>query len=114
MRELREFRVHHEEMRHEGLAIAGVTRNEPAAIARWTERLRLPYPVLSDPAGEAGRALGVLRSVGIGAWKIEFHRRTTFLVDRLGTVSAVWRDVKVRGHARQVIAAARGLEQSRP
>lgn len=96
-------------MQSEGLAVAGVSRNEPEVIARWTRRLHLPYPMLSDPDGEAGRAMGVMRSVGIGSWKIEFHRRTTFLADANGVIAAVWREVKVRGHARQVIEAARLL-----
>lgn len=51
----------------------------------------------------------MVRAVGLGPWKLEFFRRTTFLIDAAGTVAAVWGDVKIRGHAAQVLAAAAAL-----
>jgi len=88
-----------------------VTRDKPSVNAAWAKRLRLPYPILSDVEGKAGRAFGVIRSVGVGSWKLEFFRRSTFLIDMHGVVSAVWRSVKVRGHAKEVMKVARALAQ---
>lgn len=65
--------------------------------------------MLSDPDGEAGNAFGVTRRLGIGAWKVEFFRRSTFLVDLHGVVAAVWGEVKIRGHAREIMALADAL-----
>jgi len=110
--ELREFRAHHKQLIAAGLSVVAVTRDRPEANAKQAGRLRLPYPVLSDTSGDVGRAFGVVRSVGIGPWQIEFFRRSTFLADIHGTVSAVWRDVKIRGHALKVMDVARAL--SRP
>jgi peroxiredoxin Q/BCP len=104
VRELREFRAHHEELRAAGLEVAGVSREPAEKNRRWTTRLDLPYPVLSDPEGEAAGHFGVVRRIGIGGWKVEFFRRSTFLIDTDGVVAAVWGDVKVRGHARDVLA----------
>jgi peroxiredoxin len=50
-----------------------------------------------------------VRRVGIGGWGVELFRRTTLLVDTRGIVAAVWSRVKVRGHAAEVLAAARRL-----
>jgi len=50
-----------------------------------------------------------MRRVGIGAWGIEFFRRSTFLVDREGVVAAVWGEVKVRGHVSEIITRAETL-----
>lgn len=109
MRELREFRVHHAEMRAAGLEVAGVSLDTLEAARRIAERLRLPYPLLSDPGRRAGDAFGVIHRVGLGGFRIELFRRTTFLVDLHGIVRAVWEKVKIRGHARDVMDVARGL-----
>ena len=89
--------------------VAAVTRDKPEVNHTWATRLRLPYPILSDVEGDAGRSFGVIRGVGVGSWKLEFFRRATFLIDMHGTVSAVWRSVKVRGHAEEVMKLARAL-----
>jgi len=92
--------------------VAGVNRDTVESNRRWVERLRLPYPVLSDRDSQAGDALGVVRRIGIGEWKLELFRRCTFLIDARGKIAAAWEDVKVRGHARQVLEAAQALERT--
>ena len=106
---MREFRAHYPELAAAGLEVAGVSLDSPESSRAWSERLRLPYPLLSDDSRAAGNAFGVVRRVGIGAWSVEFFRRTTFLVDFHGVVSAVWREVKIRGHALEVLRLAEVL-----
>lgn len=89
--------------------MAGVSRNTLEAHREWAARLRLPYPLLADPSLEAARALGLVHTLGLGGWNVELFRRSTLLVDTDGIVVAVWGKVKVRGHARQVLDAARAL-----
>ena len=112
MRELREFREHHDAYRAAGVSLAGVNADTVDGNRSWSERLKIDYPLLSDRDRTAARALGALRTVGIGSWKIELFRRSTFLVARDGVVSAVWGKVRVRGHARDVLEKARLLESS--
>ena len=112
MRELREFRVHHEEYLRAGLPFAGISLDGIETNRRWRARLELPYPLLADPERKACKAFGVLRRVGIAGWNVEFLERSTFLADRRGVISAVWGRVHVRGHATEVLAAARALESS--
>ena len=97
MRELREFRAHHSEFAAIGVAVAGVSRDSPPVNAWWSRRMHLPYPVLSDRDGDAGRAIGIVR-------------RSTLLVDRDGRIAATWTDVHARGHALVVLEAARRLD----
>jgi peroxiredoxin Q/BCP len=109
VRELREFRVLHDRFRDAGIAVAGVSLDSLESHRRWAERLRIPYPLLSDEEREAGRAFGILRRVGIGAWSLELLRRSTFLVDDAGKIAAVWSRVPRRGHAAEVFEVARVL-----
>jgi peroxiredoxin Q/BCP len=73
----------------------------------WIRRLRLPYPLLSDLDLSAGNALGLIRRIGIGEWRLELFRRTTLLVDAAGRMAMIWGQVKIRGHAADVLRAAR-------
>jgi peroxiredoxin Q/BCP len=117
VREAREFRVHHDEFVRDGVHVAGVTREPPAANLRWSERLQLPYPMLSDADGTVSRELRVTRQVNLGAWKLDLVRRSTLLVDPRGIIAAVWSRVHIRGHAAEVLAAARaanGLSRDSP
>jgi peroxiredoxin Q/BCP len=113
VRELREFRVHHDEFTREGIEVAGVARDPAESNRHWSERLRLPYPLLSDRDGAAGRAFHVARRLGIGGWSIELFRRTTFLIDERGEIAAAWVKVRVRGHAATVLEAARALGRAK-
>jgi nitroreductase len=58
--------------------------------------------MLSDPAGEAHRAFGVLKPGG-GA------QRATFLIDRVGVMRWRWPKVRVSGHAQEVLAHLEAL-----
>jgi peroxiredoxin Q/BCP len=109
VRELREFRVHHHEFVASGIAVAGVSRETVEANAKWAARLELPYPLLSDRDGAAGRALHAVRTLPVALWTIELMRRATYLIDTRGIVAATWTRVRIRGHAREVLEAARAL-----
>jgi len=92
------------------VAIAGVSTDSLESHQKWSKRLRIPFPLLSDPDRLAGHQLGLLRKLGVGGWSVELFRRATLLVDRAGNVAAAWTEVKIRGHAQQVLEAARALE----
>jgi len=107
--EMREFRAAHADFEAARVKVAGVTVDTLESCRRWAARLRLPFPLLSDSAREAGTACHVLRRVGLAGWNVEFFRRSTFLVDAEARVRAVWGDVAIRRHARAVLEAARAL-----
>ncbi len=113
MRELREFRERHDEFRAAGIAIAGVSIDSLASHTEWAERLRIPYPLVSDPDRTVADALGIIMKVGIAGWGVELFRRTTLLVGADGRVAAAWGKVKVRGHGAEVLTAAIALRDAR-
>lgn len=109
MRELREFREHHDAFERTGTVVAGISPNTVAEQRAQAERLALPYRLGSDADRTVARELSALRVLALGAWKVELYRRVTMLVDRDGTVAAVWSRVRVRGHAQKVLAAIEAL-----
>lgn len=110
---MREFRALHSQFAAAGATIAGVTTDSVESCRDWAARLQLPYPLLSDITRVAGREFHVMREIGIGDWKIDLFRRTTFLADRHGVVRAIWTRVGVKRHGREVLKFARTLEASR-
>ena len=67
-------------------------------------------PLASDPAEN-----GLANALGIWVEKSNYGRtylgmeRTTYLLDAEGRIAQVWRKVKVKGHAAEVLDAARAL-----
>lgn len=101
--------MHHSEFVAAGIEVVGLCRDSVEHNRSWSERLALPYPLLADVDGAVGRSLGVLRSIRLGAWTVEFLRRSTLLVGIDGRIAAAWSDVKIRGHARAVLEVAGAL-----
>ena len=91
--------------------MAGINADTVEGNRRWSARLALPYALLSDPERTAAEAFGGLKKIGLAGWSIEFFRRRTVLADRHGVIVALWDKVHLRGHAAEVLAAARALER---
>lgn len=93
-----------------GTALLGVSKDPPKKHAKFTAKHGLAAPLASDPVEN-----GLADALGIWIEKSMYGRtymgmeRTTYLVDADGKIARVWRKVKVKGHADEVLAAARAL-----
>ena len=92
--------------------MAGINTDSVAGNLAWSRRLRLPYPLLSDPERVAAAAFGGLMRFGLGGWTVDLYRRRTVLAGRDGMIAALWDRVRIRGHAAEVLTAARVLERA--
>jgi thioredoxin-dependent peroxiredoxin len=93
-----------------GIALLGVSKDPPARHAKFAAKYGLTAPLASD-AAESGLsdALGVWLEKSMYGRRYMGMERTTFLVDAEGRIAAVWRKVKVKGHAAEVLEAAKAL-----
>jgi peroxiredoxin Q/BCP len=93
-----------------GVALLGVSKDPPKKHQKFTTKHGLVAPLASDPETN-----GLADALGIWAEKSMYGRtymgmeRTTYLVDAEGRIAQVWRKVKVKGHAEEVLAAAKAL-----
>ena len=92
-----------------GARVIGVSADAPRKQKNFAARHGLAYPLLSDPDRVILGPWGVWGEKKLYGRAYEGIRRTTFLFDAEGRVARVWRDVKVKGHADEVVAAARAL-----
>lgn len=93
-----------------GVALLGVSKDPPAKHQKFIAKYDLKAPLASDPAEN-----GLADALGIWVEKNMYGRtymgmeRTTYLVDADGKIARVWRKVKVKGHAAEVLEAAKAL-----
>ncbi|WP_425994151.1 peroxiredoxin [Afipia sp. DC4300-2b1] len=88
-------------------AVLGVSADPIAAQEKFRDKHGLTVPLVSD------EELGMLTAYGVWGEKSMYGKtfmgisRTTVLIDPEGKIVRIWRNVKVDGHADEVLAAAR-------
>ena len=92
-----------------GTALLGVSKDPPAKHAKFTAKHGLTAPLATDTDGGLSDALGVWGQKSLYGRLFMGMHRTTYLVDADGRIARVWRKVKVKGHAAEVLEAARAL-----
>ena len=93
-----------------GVALLGVSKDPPAKHAKFAAKHGLTVPLASDAeTGGLSDALGIWVEKSMYGRQYMGMERTTCLVDAGGRIARVWRKVKVKGHAAEVLAAARDL-----
>ena len=99
-----------EEFAKAGTALLGISKDPPAKHAKFAAKHGLVAPLASDAEAD-----GLSDALGIWREKQNYGRtymgmvRSTYLVSADGRIARVWSPVKVKGHAAEVLEAARAL-----
>jgi peroxiredoxin Q/BCP len=89
--------------------IVGISSDSIASHDKFKRKHALALTLASDEAKATLEAYGVWREKSMFGHRYTGVERTTMLIDREGRIARIWRKVRVRGHAAQVLEAARGL-----
>ncbi|MBJ7444752.1 MAG: thioredoxin-dependent thiol peroxidase [Sphingobium sp.] len=92
-----------------GVPVVGVSKDKPAKLKKFADKYGLTVTLASDEPGDACEAFGTWVEKSLYGRKYMGIERATFLIDADGTISRVWPKVKVKGHAAEVLEAARAL-----
>lgn len=92
-----------------GATVIGVSKDSLASHAKFTAKYDLTIALGSDPEGQTIEAYGAWVEKSMYGRTYMGIERSTFLIATDGTLSRVWRKVKVAGHAEDVLAAVRAL-----
>tara|TARA_A100001391_G_scaffold273_3_gene699 strand:+ start:29303 stop:29779 length:477 start_codon:yes stop_codon:yes gene_type:complete len=90
--------------------LLGISKDSAKKHQNFIAKHDLKAPLATDPETD-----GLADALGIWVQKSMYGRqfmgmeRSTFLVDAQGKIARVWRKVKVKGHAAEVLAAAQEL-----
>lgn len=91
-----------EEVHRLGGEVVGVSTQSPESHEKFAQKYGLKHILLSDD-GRLSEALGILQITGTA-------KRSTFLVSPEGKIEKDWKNVKVRGHAQDVVETLKKLQ----
>ncbi len=86
-------------------AVLGVSVLDVASKARFAAKHRLNFPLLADPDHAVAEKYGAWKRKSMYGKTYMGVGRTTFLIGPDGRVARRWDDVRVNGHAEEVLAA---------
>jgi thioredoxin-dependent peroxiredoxin len=89
-----------------GTAVLGVSADPPKAQEAFRDKHELSIPLVSDEQHEMLEAYGVWGEKSMYGRTFLGILRTTVLIGADGRIGKIWRNVKVDGHADEVLAAA--------
>ena len=89
--------------------VVGVSKDSVASHDKFKKKYDLNFPLVSDSDGKICEKYGTWVEKSLYGRKYMGIDRSTFLVDKTGTVARVWRKVKVPGHVAEVLEAVKAL-----
>ncbi|MFZ1367869.1 thioredoxin-dependent thiol peroxidase [Sphingorhabdus sp.] len=107
--EAKDFTAVAAEFQKAGVTVYGMSKDKPAKLAKFADKYGLSVSLLSDEESDATEQMGVWVEKSLYGKKYMGIERCTFLIGKDGKVARVWRKVKVKGHAEEVLAAVQGL-----
>ena len=108
--ESREFRDLASEFAAGGTLILGVSGDTIKSHDKFRDKLDLPFDLLADTEAELCNYFAVRVEKNMYGRKYLGIERSTFLIDKEGTLRREWRKVKPQGHAAEVLAAVKELD----
>ena len=108
-REAQDFSALAKEFEKTSTWVLGVSKDDTKKHRKFIDKYDLTVALATDPDGAACEAFGTWTEKNLYGRKYMGIERATFLIDRNGRVEKVWRNVKVPGHAEEVLEAARAL-----
>lgn len=92
-----------------GVTILGVSPDSVQSHCGFIEKQGLNFTLLADTDHAVAEKYGVWVEKNMYGRKYWGIQRSTFLIDGDGRVAKVWLKVKPKGHAQEVLSAARSL-----
>jgi thioredoxin-dependent peroxiredoxin len=94
--------------------VIGVSKDSLESHEKFALKQKLKIALASDREIETAHAYGVWVEKTLYGKKSMAMERSTFLIDGKGVIRAIWRKVKVAGHAEAVLQAIREIADAPP
>lgn len=92
-----------------GATIIGISPDPVASHDKFKAKFDLAFALAADVSTEVATAYGVWKEKSMYGRKYMGVERSTFLIDKDGTIAKAWRKVKVPSHAEAVLKAVQDL-----
>jgi thioredoxin-dependent peroxiredoxin len=104
------FRDAQTDLKKAGAVVLGVSADNAASHAKFRDKYKLNFPLLSDADHKVAEKYGAWREKNMYGKISMGIQRSTYLIDRSGKVVRVWKRVQVDGHDAQVLEALAELK----
>jgi peroxiredoxin Q/BCP len=98
------FRDVYQRLAQHDVEVLGVSRDALDLHERFSAKLDLPFPLLSDNDHEMSKAYGVYGKKSFMGREFFGIHRVTFVIDKKGTIRRVDRKVDVKQHADEILS----------
>jgi peroxiredoxin Q/BCP len=88
-----------------GVPVIGISADSAASHAKFRDKYRLNFTLLSDPDRKVMEKYGAYGEKMMYGKKVVGVIRSTFLIDEKGKIAKAWYSVKADGHAGKVLEA---------
>jgi thioredoxin-dependent peroxiredoxin len=89
--------------------ILGVSRDSFESHCNFIKKFDINFELLLDEEGVLCKNYGVLKEKSTFGKKYIGIERTTFLIDKIGKIAKIWRNVSVKGHIDEVLEELKKL-----
>ena len=103
--EAQDFNRELRKMERKNATVIGVGPDNEVSHKKFSEKLSLEFTLLADPDGVISSKYGAYGEKTLFGRKFNGIFRTTYIIDEKGVVEKVFRNVKVDGHAKDVLKA---------
>ncbi len=110
--EAKDFTALKEKFEELGAVIIGVSPDSIESHRRFKERHKLEITLLSDVEREVIRLYGAWGRKKMAGREYFGVIRSTFLIDPEGKIRKIWKKVRVKGHANEVLENTRYLSSA--
>ena len=110
-REAQDFTELKDEFEALGATIIGISPDKPEKLKRFIDEYGLKILLLSDPDKKVIKAYGAWGKKKRYGKEYEGLIRSTFLINPEGKVLKSWKNVKVKGHAKRVLATLKSFKE---
>jgi peroxiredoxin Q/BCP len=104
-----QFRDNYAEFRAANAEIVGVSRDNLKSHENFKAKFTFPFELLADTEELACGIFGVIKMKNMYGKQVRGVERSTFIIDKNGTLVHEWRGVKVDGHAQEVLNFIKAL-----
>ena len=107
--EAQQFRDLYGGYRKAGSEIVGISRDSIKSHENFRTNFTLPFALLSDENEAVCNLFGVMKQKMMYGKQVRGIERSTFVLDKKGSIIKEWRALKADGHAQEVLAFVQTL-----
>lgn len=104
-----DFKSHHGKFKRADTIILGVSRDSLESHEKFKSKFKFPFDLISDPDEILCKKYDVIKMKNMYGKKSLGVERSTFIIDKTGTLRNEFRKVKVKDHVETVLEAVKNL-----